>query len=101
MAKETGEPIQNMPMDKIEIEAAGQLVKAEQRSLGVDVFSLFSTEIVRGILRPAYSAGVLWDILAMSTRNVTHASRRASTMVPPDRASCLSSLISTLCIHPG
>ena len=34
----------------------------EPRSLGVDVFSLFSTEIFRGILRPAYSAGVLWDI---------------------------------------
>ena len=31
-------------------------------SLGVDEFSLFFTEIVRRILRPAYSAGALWDI---------------------------------------
>ena len=58
------------------------------RSLGVDVYSLFFTEIVGGILRPAYSAAVLWDSLAMSKRNATHVSRRTSTMVPPDRGTC-------------
>ena len=63
------------------------------RSLGVDVFSLFFTEIVRGISRPAYSAGVPWDILAMSKRNATNVSRRTSTMVPPDRGTCFWGLI--------
>ena len=69
------------------------------RSLGVDIFSLFFTEIVRGILRSAYSAGVLWDILAISNRNATHVSRRTSTMVPPDRRTCVLGLnfLSGLC----
>ena len=48
----------------------------EPRSLGVDVFSLFFPEIVRGILGPTYSAGVAWEILAMSKRNVTHVSQQ-------------------------
>ena len=63
--------------------------------MGVDVFSLSFTKIVivRGILRPAQSAGVLWDILAMSKRNATHVSRRTSTMVPPDRGTCILGFI--------
>ena len=52
-------------------------------------------QIVRGILRPAYSAGVLRNTLAMSKRNVTHLSRLTSTMVPPSGGTCLSSLISS------
>ena len=63
------------------------------RSLGVGIFPLFFTEIVGGILRSAYSAGVLWYILAMSKRNATHVLRRTSTMVPPDRATCFLGLI--------
>ena len=63
------------------------------RSLGVDVFSLFFTEIVGEILRPGYSARVLRDIFAMSKRNSTHVLRRTSTMVPPDRGTCFLRLI--------